>query len=1099
MNELKDQPIQQGTRKRTEYEDARRARLALNIERTDGGTLQIVIENDMRSHEEEPEIQQNTFLAVMPLARLPGHDRYNQSPKGALPRAGRIYVFRKKKLWRELVCDGQGNLSDVDVTHWRRKSEQQDADSRPAVGKQQALVLVPMLLQGRFVGNEYQMAYSELPWTWEYISWLEERSDRISARCHEVGPAWAAAVVGGERWSASQAMPVVVIDKETEGLRPRDFSVESLMDDPALFKPALANIPAGDWAVKLQQVLEQLATYEGADVPQPLTTFTAVADVVAEKALRGYPKLVGLMLDDPLFALRHAIAQIRQAEHYLLALNALIPRRPNGRYAQVLHSTVMHEADNPLTRFRSHLDTSQLDDAVFEVQRREARDYMEHILGRLIQLFAGSRLAYVAQDWLMSRDERLLEPYIWLAEALDALCKNPAQSDVLRLGSMSRGLQNAIARLSQSLLSGTHELTQTMLAGKDGELPEAVIRIQALAEESRSPKPENMGLSSLLQVVDVDPEDTDRGMVFKNLNALVGDALEYFSLTVLTHLNRLKASEVLIQVEFHRLFAPSFGVLSRLSPKWHGLQLMTAGEAQAQNLRILGVDTGNLRHGLSPAERTSLSRKHYLYGNILDHENRVIGSSSPRQLGGNLLPNQGSATLIVAPEDHPEVRKFSAWKTTLSDHVEAVARTPAMPLVAVACALYNLQAQSIGMKGLLSEGTEGDIRYQAGKLSALADLATAIGSITKPILGPGNGLVHFLNKPRLGVPKPFTQWRANLIEQTGSPKLPILRALSGGAVLYSAVLCTWDATRAWHQGDRDAALAYGIAATGGAAWGAYALGMSINPIVLAAGAVLFIGGNIVAGWLIDSDIEALLKNGPFGKQHGRTGVLDSLLGDDQRFAHLADPQNAYTQLLGILGKPVIRVERLADWMQSAPTYHSKQLERISGQRMLRPHACQPPDTQPLEADDWIVTLHSPLLSMFGPGGQFRLHAVEQVGVLPLTGMFNVERVEHRVIDDAKVSALPLDDATALYVLPKKFPLLKLTSLQRRHNQVSQRLKIMAQFRIDIGKATGQSLVLPQPSPKRWQPYSAAFLRTPSLNAKSNEAPYWLIETTEFKV
>ncbi|QJD58871.1 hypothetical protein HG264_08085 [Pseudomonas sp. gcc21] len=1099
MNELKDQSIQQGTRKRTEYEDARRARLALNIDRTDGGTLQIVIENDMRSHEEEPEIQQNTFLAVMPLARLPGYDRYNQSPKGALPRAGRIYVFRKKRLWRELVCDGKGNLSDVDVTHWRRMSEKQDADIRPAVGKEQALVLVPMLLQGRFVGNEYQMAYSELPWTWEYISWLEERSDRISARCHEVGPAWAAAMIGGERWSASQAMPVLVIDKETEGLRPRDFSVESLMDDPALFKPALANIPAGDWAAKLQRVLEQLAAYERADVPQPLTNFAAVADVLAERSLRGYPKLVGLMLDDPLFTLRHAIAQIRQAEHYLLALNALIPHVPNGRYAQVLHSTVMHEANNPLSKFRAHLDTDQLNDVVFELPRRDAREYMEGMLKRLIDLFDGRQLTYVAQDWLMSRDERLLEPYVLLAEALDALCKNPAQSDALCLAATSSGFQRALVRLSQSLLSGTHELTRTMLAGKDGELPEAVIRIQALARNSRSPEPKNMGLSSLLQIVDIDPEDTDRGMVFKNLNALVADAMEYFSLTVLTHINRLKASEVLIQVDFHRLFAPSLGVLSRLSPKWRGLQLMKAGEAQAQNLRIVGVNTGNLRYGLTPTERTTLSRKHYLYGNILDHENRVIGSSSPRQLGGNLLPNQGSATLIVAPENHPEVHRFNAWKTTLSSHVETVTRTPALPLVAVACALYNLQAQSIDMKGLLSEGTEGDIRYQAGKILALADLATAIGSIAKPLSGQGNGLVYLLNKPRFGVPKPFTQWRANLIEQTGSSKLPILRSLSGGALLYSAVLCAWDAKRAWHQGDRDAALAYGMAATGGAAWGAYVLGMSINPIVLAAGAVLFIGGSIIAGWLIDSDIEALLKNGPFGRQHGRAGVLDSLLGDDERFAHLADPQNAYIQLLGILGKPVVRVERLADWMQGAPHHHSKKLERISGKRMLRPYICQPPDTQPLEADDWIVTLHSPLLSMFGLGGQFRLHALEQVGVLPLTGIFDVERVEHRVIGDAKVSALPLDDATVVYVLPKQFPLIKMTSLQCHDYRVTQRLQIMAQFRIDIGEATGQPLVLPQPSPKRWKPYNAAFLRTPSPTDKLNEAPYWLIETTEFKV
>ncbi|WP_339847757.1 hypothetical protein [uncultured Halopseudomonas sp.] len=1030
---------------------------------------------------------------------MPGHERYDEQPKGALPRAGRIYIFRQGTLWRELACDGKGHLSDVDVTHWRRQSTQTNAaDNRPAVGKQQSLVLVPMLLQGRFVGNDYEMAYSELPWTWEYISWLEENRSRVTDRCQMLGPAWSAAVIGGDQWSASQSMPITVIDKESEGLRPRDFSIESLMDDPALFKPALSTIPASAWAVKLQQTLEQLAIHEAAGPAQPLTSFTAASDVLADKALRGYPQLVGLMLDDPLFTMRHAIAQIRLAEQHLLALNALIPHSPNGRYAQILHSTVLHERNSPLAKFKSYLDTEQIEDAVFENQRLLARNYMEAMLERLIGLFDGP-LNLVAKDWLISNDERLLEPYVWLAEALDALGKNPAQSDALCLGTMRSDLQRSLGQISEALLSGTHDLTRDMLAGTDGELPDAVVRIQALAENARQPDPKNMGLSSLLQMVDIDPEDTDRGLVFKSLHSLIGDVMDYFSVTVLTHLNRLQASEVVIQVDFHRLFAPSLGIVNRLSPKWHGLQLMTAGEAQTQNLRILGVNTGNLRNGLTPAERRTLTRKHYLYGNILDHENRIIGSSSPRQLGGNMLPNQGSTTLIVAPENHPEVRKFSVWKSTISDHVETVVRTPAMPLVAVACALYNLRAQTEDMRELLSEGFEGELRYTFGRLSAGADLAIAIGNLTKYIFGSGHGLVQFLNKPRVEVPGLLPKWRTNLIAQTGSSKIPILRIASGLTILISATLSTWDAKRAWHQGDRNAAVAYGVAATGGATWGAYALGMSINPIVLAAGAILCIGGSIVAGWLVDSDIEALLKNGPFGKQHGEAGVIDSLVGDDQRFAHLANPQNAYTQLLGILGKPVVRVERFSDWSRSAPDHQQIQVKQIGDQRSMLPNICQPSNALPFDEDDWAVTLHSPLLSMFGPGGEFRLNAVEQMSSLPLTGAFNVARVEQRVISEAKLAALPLDDSTVLYVLPRKFPVRTLTPLQRHYNKVTQSLKVMAQFQINYEENTGKLLVLPQPSPKRWQPYTTAFLRTPAQNAKPDEAPYWLIETTEFKV
>ncbi|WVM89092.1 hypothetical protein UMZ34_25170 [Halopseudomonas pachastrellae] len=49
MSELKDESIEQGTRKRAQYANAQRANLALNLEREDGGTLQILVEQDMRS------------------------------------------------------------------------------------------------------------------------------------------------------------------------------------------------------------------------------------------------------------------------------------------------------------------------------------------------------------------------------------------------------------------------------------------------------------------------------------------------------------------------------------------------------------------------------------------------------------------------------------------------------------------------------------------------------------------------------------------------------------------------------------------------------------------------------------------------------------------------------------------------------------------------------------------------------------------------------------------------------------------------------------------------------------------------------------------
>lgn len=432
MSELKDQPIDQGVRKRTQYDDSQRKRLALSIEREDGGELSLPIAVDMRSHDEEENIQQNTLLAVMPLARLPGHNAYNEAPKGALPRSGRIYVFQSGKLWREVLCDGQGNMKDVDLAYWRKQAENKaPADDRRSVGKQQQILLIPILVQGQSVANNYLMAYSEKPWTWEYIQWMEADQNRIKSRAQYVGFAWSAAVVGQGQWRPTQAMPAVVISAQTEGYRPRDFSTESLLGDPALFTPSLGSIPSNEMSSRMQLRLEELAAATQSPPPQPLPTLETGKDVLTDRNMRAYPRLVGLMLDDPLFALRHVCAQARLAESYLLTLNALVPYRPNGQYAHALYSSVMQSASSPLGKFKKHLHLEQLQDTVFEGERRLARNHLTSQLQHLIGLLSDVPLAASLWDWQYTQDERLLEPYLLFSDIFTTLGKLPEHIDAL--------------------------------------------------------------------------------------------------------------------------------------------------------------------------------------------------------------------------------------------------------------------------------------------------------------------------------------------------------------------------------------------------------------------------------------------------------------------------------------------------------------------------------------------------------------------------------------------------------------------------------------------------------------------------------------------
>ncbi|QGW21439.1 hypothetical protein GOM96_10715 [Stutzerimonas degradans] len=1100
MSELMDHPIDQGVRKRTQYDDAQRKRLALSIEREDGGELSLPIAVDMRSHDEEENIQQNTLLAVMPLARLPGHNAYNDTPKGALPRSGRIYVFQSGKLWREVLCDGRGNMKDVDLAHWRKQAENKaPADDRRSVGKQQQILLIPILVQGQSVANNYLMAYSEKPWTWEYIQWLEADQNRVKSRAQNVGFAWSAAVVGQGQWRPTQAMPAVVIGAQTEGYRPRDFSIESLLGDPSLFTPSLGSLPSNEMSSRMQMRLEELAAATQSQPPQPLPTLEAGKDVLVDRNLRSYPRLVGLMLDDPLFALRHACAQARLAESYLLTLNALVPHRPNGQYAHALYSSVMQSPNSPLGKLKTHLHLEQLQDTVFDGERKVARNHLASQLQRLTDLLSDVPLAASLWDWQYTHDERLLEPYLLFSDIFTTLGKLPEHIDALAQAGSSNALQGRIAQLSDRLLSGRHPITQPFLAKADGALPEPVNRLVALAAKKREPDPQRLGMSSLLHVANIDPQDADKGLIYKNLHSLIDDFTTTFSMAVLTQIQRLNAADVTVAIRFNRLFGPTLGVLDKLSPSWHGIQLVTESQAQAANLRILGIQGEGLRNGLTVSERAAITRKNYLYLNINNPQGQVVASTSPRQVGHG-LPNHGSGVIIAAPADHPEVAKYSAWKHAVANKLDTAARSPSMPLVAVACAMYNLNVQVEGMKSLQREVGDGRRRYVAGYASAAADLMVASGNLSKFVLGGEHQLVTLLNKPRVDVYRFSTRWAINLTEQTGNPRLPILRALSGGAMLVTTLITVWDAKRAWNQGDRDAALVYGVAAAGGAAWTAYALGMCINPVVLVAGAMLFIGGNIVAGWLVDSDIEALMKNGPFGRDHGQTSMLDKVFGDDQRFAHLSDPKVAYQQLIGILGRPVIQVSRLGDWLDQAPRSVRSRLGTLNGQRapLNTGLECRRASAQPFEREDWAVRVHSPLLGMFD-AQHFQFYAREEVAALPFTGVFNVERLEQRTINEAKLTGHPLDNTSVLYILPKQFPVMTQTPLQRHAQKITQRLKVFGQFRLAKASDRSDELVLPQPSPKTWRPYQPAFSRPPAPNTQPDDAPYWQVEIQEFKV
>ncbi|MFJ2467094.1 hypothetical protein [Pseudomonas sp. NPDC087615] len=1090
MSEFKDKSITEGTRKKTDYDNDQKSRLALSVDRIDGGKLQIPIMVDAKTTEELDKYQQNTLLAITPLARLPGHDKLNETLQGGVPRAGRVYVFQNNKVWRELVTDGKGQLSEVDLTHWRKVAEKKgNADKREPVGVKQQLMLVPMFLQGRFVGRQLSMAFSEVSWTWEYITWLEEDPNRIKARSQNMASAWAATAGETTHWKATQIHPATPIKKLTKGLRSRDFSIEAAMEDPAEFTPDFAAFKPDSLILQLQQRKEELAQKIKQTPPPALSVLEAGEDLLAQKGLRDYPHLIGMILDDSLFALRHATAQVKECVDYLQTLNALVPHQPHGRYAQVLYSTLA----GPIAELQDKVDLPKLHTAVFEEQREKCREKLAKRLSILVEVL-DKQLQPVLLDWCYRKDEGLVEPYSLLTLALDALNQVPERSDSMYTGKGYPELTSSINRLVQNLLQGQHPLGTLLLAETADQLPDLVKRLKSLREGGQAPKPETMGLSTLMLTASLNGE-VDQPSAGKGFAYFLADLLDNFGASVVAQIGRLSQNASKIQLD--RLFSPTFVTLAALSPKMAEIKLMPQGQALAQDFVVIGVQGAGLRGGLTDVERQALTRKSYRYATLHDQSGTAVGSTSPRG-SETSRPMLRDVTVIAIPKGHADLANYSAFRVRFGAMTETMEKTKAVPTLMVAFAAYNLLVQ-VNAYGDLQSGGE-KWRGAVGVFSAIADLTAALGSHSKLLLG--TAFEQQLTKPRFDVKKISSSWAKNLKIQTGSSKISLLRTAGGVATLVGAILSGWDSQRSLKQGDTDAAAAYGIAAVGGGIWAAYGFGVVINPYALVVGMALAIGGTIAANLLTDSDMEIVVKKGPFGSQFAEAGMLDHALGNGQRFSHLKDPQVAYQQLLGIIGKPQIFVQRLAEWRKKAPVAHRKALEQADHDRSPIPTSglqCVVPQKQALDDQDWAIVLSSPLLSMFENAKQFQLIAQEFQSSLRINGLFDVKRY-HRVPAAApKVAALSLDSTSVLYIVPASLPIIQLSPLDRYNVRVTQGLKISAQFELSSDQQD-EHLILPQPSPKNWSAFSPSNRRLPPDNLPVNETPpYWQIETTEFPV
>jgi len=90
---------------------------------------------------------------------------------------GYLYVFRNRKLWRELKAVVPGQFSDINLRLHQGK------DKRPASGDKDRHLLLPYKIDGEEC--EIHIAYSTIQWGWRYICGLGGMDEAEDDRYHE--------------------------------------------------------------------------------------------------------------------------------------------------------------------------------------------------------------------------------------------------------------------------------------------------------------------------------------------------------------------------------------------------------------------------------------------------------------------------------------------------------------------------------------------------------------------------------------------------------------------------------------------------------------------------------------------------------------------------------------------------------------------------------------------------------------------------------------------------------------------------------------------------------------------------------------------------
>jgi hypothetical protein len=1126
LKELQDEEVDLGVRRRAEYADDEDGTLALVIpKREGGGEIEIPLVEHARTVFERTDgsLQDNTLLAVRPLAEV-GRNRpvqqhgvtTNTGIATAMLRPGFLYVFFDNRLWRELEVGPDGKLSDVDLTLYREQAEGGDTPNESgSEGEWLDDILLPAMLQGQATLHRVRLAYSEIAWSWPYITWLEANPGRLEARTTPVGHAHAV-ILDMEGWLSMQTGFPAGRVADQPALRERDLGIELLLQAPEAFTPDFT-APAGDeQCAKLKALWEQAGETERA---ASLALECEAGDDLLG-AIRNNPGIVAVALPDPLFALRHALAQIHLAQHYLDGLDSRLADNPLGHSAKLIRQALYAEPSggtNPLAEFRSAIDPAKLDATLEQAERNAALEVLRAQLDALQRLASQGQLTAVLRDFTSHHQLGICEGYALCGDLFGVLQQLPGvlidQGDARQEARTRQLLKTLLTdRDLQALWSSEEQENGEEGADDDtndgsGNFRPAFLR-QLAANESDIDEAlaESLGLETLGLIARnlTEREQAQRNEVLSLTNAgkvggLVSTVLGQWSQAVLRAAERVGDNVEVIHLR--RTFTAVGNHANLIDGNLGGeLRVMQRGDVDLSRYVIIGVHGDGIEWGLTDRDRTSgvfQTQRDYLYAEQVDPRGNMRASTSPARMSEEvndaIRQVAGHTLVFVLPVGHPEAAKVAQLRLAkLADQVKVVIDGPAVSRLLVGFAIYNIGVEIARLKEVSNAGESTALQWSK-IMSSLVDLSAAQMKLYTTLYPNSNSKTGVFVQRNWFDIKSWPVIGARLSQVGASTLVRTIGLFNFFAGVSTVGVSSWELRNSLQVGDQDAAIGHGIAVAGGVLFLASPLmaGLVVIPgwgwALLGLG--LAIGGTSYAAMNQDTPFEQLLRQGPLGTHPDRAMTA-------------ADDAIYYPQLLTQLSPAQIEVTR----------YGSLGVE----ERQALLESVWESTTDTPCSRDYVVTISTPLISRYKIGETLSLavQELEQTDTGTITPLGTYERLSHitRAPEPFEIGKrLLLPQQSAVRFLVKRKVAEESFVMGGTSVTSTARLRIALQARVEweLGE-----MVLPTPMLKEFKPFVegqhdalparsyrtvnnpiADFIR--SFTGRSQDPRYWYIK--EFQV